>query len=93
MRTVNLIQFTEEHSPDYGWTPDVNVVYKVIDMEDSFEYEYTNDEGDEDIDTMDSISIRVGTRMRHITDTDNANFNLLTIVLEDDSNLFMIGGR
>lgn len=93
MRTVNLIQFTEDHTPDYGWTPDTNVVYNVIDMNDEYEYEYTNDDGDDDVGTMDSISIRVSGRKRHITGTDNVDYNLLTIVLEDDSNLFQIGGR
>jgi hypothetical protein len=88
MRTVNLIQFTEQHYPDYGETPDMGRVYKVLDLNDDYYYEDEDDEGNIDEVRIDSISVRIGTRKRHFTDTQNVKYNLLTIILDEESKLF-----
>lgn len=88
MRTVNLIQFTEEHSADSGYYPEVNRIYSVIDLDDEYYYEVEDDEGDTYEENIPSISIRDGGRKRHVTETNHISYNLITIELEDDSELF-----
>ena len=90
MRTVQLIQFIS--ASEYGYIPDPHDFYEVVDMEETYEY----DDGDDYIE-FDAISIM---RPKYLSDgnkrmvksyvvnNDDTSYNLLTIELDDDSQLF-----
>lgn len=89
MKTIQLIQFTNYNDSEYGYVPDINRLYPVIDMEDSFYLEYEDDDGDMQETTYDSIRIRINDRgNRHVIKDDSLQYNLITLTLDDDSQLF-----
>lgn len=97
MRTVKLIQFTDVPDEGIAFYPDQDKFYKVVDMEDTYYHEYENDDGETNEDAYDSVLIvgSISTRpdgsLRKINRSvikDNAEYNLLTIELEDTSTLF-----
>lgn len=88
MRTVQLIQFTNPSDSGFGYHPNMNVLYKVNDLEDTYYYEEEDNESNVEDSELDSISILLINRRRHVVKTDELKYNLLTIELEDNSQLF-----
>lgn len=89
MRTVNLICFTEDLEYSMQFYPEVNRFYKVVDLEDEFYYEEEDDDGyTEELSTSSISIVNQYNQKRHITHTDNADYKLLTIELDDDCQLF-----
>lgn len=88
MRTVNFIQFTNVQELEYGFMPEENKFYKVNFLTDQYTYELEDENGDLYEETLDSISIEVIGRTRHVTGPNRLDYNLLTIVLDEKSQLF-----
>lgn len=98
MRTVQLIQFTGLSHEDFGYIPETNVVYEVNDMDEVYYNEWTDDEDEYHEDEHRAIEIvrqkqtrPDGTILRRhgkVIKDDNTNYGLLTIELDDDSQLF-----
>jgi hypothetical protein len=93
MRTVQLIQFTEEYSFDYGFDPVIHKLYPVKYLNDSYEIEYYDDYNDEytsrEVESISIFHTQNPARSSHIVhDEQELDFNLITIILEDDCELF-----
>lgn len=91
MRTVTLSQFLDEdYNFDYGIDPIPNKFYQVIDYHSSYEVEYEDDDGEYNSYEIDAIKIFsvYGRRNYIVHGEDEINYNKLTIILDDDSELF-----
>lgn len=99
MRTVQLIQFTGLSHKDFGHILETNLIYQVNDMNEVYYNEWYDDENDEyhedeyrAIEIIRSIQVRpngnVVRRHGKVINDDNTTFNLLTIELDDESQLF-----
>lgn len=96
MRTVQFIQFdhTSEFYSDHGYYPTHNEIYRLRDLDSSYEVEYEDDDGEYITRDEDAISIYTdrkthnGRTRRYVLKDNQLSFGVLTIELEEDSNLF-----
>jgi hypothetical protein len=96
MRTVQFIQFnhTSEFHSDYGYYPTHNEIYRLRDLDDSYSVEMEDDEGDTYEEDFDAISIfsdrrnHSGRSRRYVLKDNQLNFGILTIELDEESQLF-----
>lgn len=93
MRTVQLVQVTklDDLNLQRGYEPELNNLYKVRDLQDDYYFEEESDDGDETYETsLSSISINVVgmRRVQHIIKGDDTEYSVLTIELDETSELF-----
>src|SRR6478735_8941040 len=103
MKTIQLIQFTNHTHEDHGMTPTLYQWYRVLDLTDDYEVVQEDDDGDEQYSYLDAIRISLGMRTNltgrtyerteKIIKDDDTEYNLITLEVDEASNLFDIGGN